>query len=708
MAPLGRACPTRFVREGAVVVTGMGAASALGTGIEAHRAALWAGRDGLRPIERFDARAMSTQLGAMWPGWAGRTQPEVAEGRDLLATSRDFPLHELALVAAREAWSASGVVASSPARAALVFGTCYGQGFTEFSPVAERVASGLDLAGPCITISTACASSTNAIGLARDLLLHGDADVVLAGGADVLLREAQAGFSALGVLSSEPCAPFSDPPGTTLGEGAAFIVLERADAAAARGAQVLATICGYGLSGDAFHETTPDPTGNGLARAIREALRDAGWVGSDVEFVNAHATGTANNDRIEWSVIERELGTKGRPPHVSGTKGHVGHAQGAAGALELVLALICQREGRLPPTLHFRGPRLGCPTDPVAGSEPRAVAVSHAIKISAAFGGANAVLAYAYGSSTDPPHGERGRVALVNAAVVGSHGALRLPNILELEGEPKLGAAREVDLDALGVDARRLDRSSRLLTSAAALALEGVNMEGMGLFVAATRMPEESSRRCMESIQQRGIAGTSASAFARMTVNAPAGACARALGLLGPTSTMSSGASSGLLAWVTAADWLARRDDARGIVVGGVDELSGAVCAVLVRSASASAVIAAGWGIAGRGGALAAAEHAMTGLAPVDGLMVDLGGQGGGSPRWDSQGSSVLKQFLAPHPTLGVIDASRLWGDSEATRSGVLAAVAAAHIAQGHARSILVVAAHGASSVALVLERSEA
>ncbi len=565
----------------AVVVTGMGAASSLGSGIDAHRAALWAGRDGFRRVERFDTAQMTTHIGAMWPAWDGRTQPEVSRERDLAATAADFPLHELALVAAREAWSVAGVDASlDRRRVALVFGTCFGHGFKEFSAVAERIAAGLDIAGPRITISTACSSSTNAIGLARDLLLHGHADVVVTGGADSLLREALAGFSALGVLSAEPCAPFSDPPGTTLGEGAAFLILERARDAARRSATTYASICGYGLSADGFHETTPDPTGAGVARAIRGALDDAGWNANDIDFVSAHATGTANNDRIEWSVIERELGAS-RAPTVSGSKGQVGHTQGAAGALELVLALICHREGYVPPTLHFRGARAGCPADPVAASEPRAANVSRALKLSAAFGGANAVLAY--GCGVFAPHAPRARahVVVTGGGVVGPHGAVRLPNVLALTEKRSTGACRDVDLDALGVDGRRLDRSSRWLTAAAALSLTQDTrrdaMDRTGLFVAATRMPEESSRRCTESIRLRGIAGTSATAFARMSVNAPTGACSRALGLLGPTSTLSIGEGSGLLALALAAEWLAWRDDASVIVAGGVDEPSGSI-----------------------------------------------------------------------------------------------------------------------------------
>lgn len=695
----------------AVVVTGLGAASALGTGIEAHRAALWAGRDGIRKVDRFDTTQMSAHLAATWPGWDGRTQDEPDRDHDLPATAAPFPLHELALVAAREAWSSAGARVDQR-RVALLFGTCYGHGFREFSAVTQRIAAGLDIAGPRVTISTACSSSTNAIGLGRDMLVHGHADVVIAGGADVLLREGFAGFSAMGVLSAERCAPFSEPPGTTLAEGAGFVVLERAEDAARRAAPTWATICGYGLSADAFHETTPDPTGSGVARAIRGALADAGWHAREIDYVSAHATGTSNNDRIEWSVIERELGA----PSVSGSKGHIGHTQGAAGVLELVLALLCHRERCVPPTLHFRGARAGCPADPIAGSEPRALDVSKALKLSAAFGGANAVLAYGCGEpSSHRARADRTRahVVLTGVGVVGPAGGHRLHDVLGLAEKQNVGACNEIDLDAFGVDARRLDRSARLLTSAAALSLshEGgrahrAHLDRTGLFVAGTRMPEQSSRRCTESIRQRGIGGTSAAAFARMSVNAPTGACSVALGLLGPTSTMSIGEGSGLLALVLAAEWLAWRDDAHGIVAGSVDEMSdriadeaeGAACVALTRAAIADAgsVVAASWAIAGPDDVNEAAERAMKGRAPVDAVMVDA-----------DAFANALERWLAPSARLGVIRGSRLWGASEATRSMVMAAIATAHVAAGHAKSILIVA-RGASSVALVLEKVEA
>ena len=604
-----------------VVVTGIGAVSALGTGIDAHRVALSEGLDGLRPIARFDTMRMSgrSRLGGTWPGWDGRVQPEPGPDQDLASTAADFPLHELALVAAREAWQGAAIPPTDARRTALVFGTCFGHGFAEFHGVAERIAAGLGLAGPCLTISTACASSTNAIGLARDLIRLGHADVVVAGGADSLLREAFAGFAALGVLSPDKCAPFSEPEGTTLGEGAGFLVLERATDASRRGARAWASIHGYGLSADGFHETTPDPRGDGVASAIRRAVRQAGWGDDPIDYVSAHATGTTNNDRIEWSVIERELGRPGVLPAVSGSKSQIGHTQGAAGALELILALVCLRDGRVPATLHFRGPRAGCPSDPVASSRPRVHAVTRALKLSAAFGGANAVLAY--GAPDVPPahHEEpRSRVAVRGTGVV--------------------GPGAEVDLDRIGVDPRRLDRSARWLTAATALALGGGGrpLRGeasarTGLFVGATRMPAESSRRCQEAIRRHGVGGVSAAAFARMSVNAPAGACSRALGLLGPTTTVSIGAGSGLLALVLAAQWLAMRDDADGIVAGGLDErrddtdeAEGAACLLLDRArGEAGEIVIAGWGLAGPGRADEASRQALKGRTQVDGTLVD-------------------------------------------------------------------------------------
>jgi 3-oxoacyl-[acyl-carrier-protein] synthase II len=346
-------------------------------------------------------------------------------------------------------------------------------------------------------------------------------------------------------------------------------------------------------------------------------------------------------------------------------------------------------------------------------------AVSRALKLSAAFGGANAVLAYgAPGiAPTRRTEAAPSRVVVRGVGVVGPAGAHGNPGVDDLTGRRAVGPCAEVDLGRIGVDPRRLDRSARWLTAASVLALgdggrplHGEASARTGLFVGATRMPGESSRRCHEAIRRHGVAGTSASAFARMSVNAPAGACSRALGLLGPTTTVSIGPGSGLLALVLAAEWLALRADADRMVAGGLDERTSsgdgdagddaecAACLVLARGGTeeATATVVAGWGLAGPEDVGEAARQALAGREAVDCVLVD------GEPR----DVAALTRLLAPGAPLGLVDATAFWGTSEASRSCVLAALGVAHLEAGSARTALVVAARGTSSVALLLDRS--
>jgi len=701
-----------------VVITGMGAVSAVGTGCEALWQAVEQGRDGLRPIDRFDTSAFGSRLGGMWPGWSDRRQAVPDAERDLASVADDFPLMQMLVIAANEAFSQARFDPRSvrSGRAAIVFGTCFGQGFNRFAEVADTFGAQFGLTGPRITISTACSSSTNAVGLARDLLEQGRADVVIAVGGDVLLREVYAGFCSLGVVSPEKCAPFSTPYGITLAEGAGVVVVESVEQALSRGATPLVDVLGYGLSADAFHETTPDPTGKGIFRAIRGALVDAGVAGAEVDYVNAHATGTESNDRTEWQAIRDALG---KDVPVSATKSVIGHAQGAAGILELITVVMAMQRNVVPPTLRFQGPRPGCPTDPIADEGPRSLHVQNAVNVSAAFGGANAVVVVGRDSSVTRKKQASTRVVIGGMGLVGPRG-VGLPS-MSVE-TPIVGDVPPIPLETIvpSADPRRLDPSSRYFTAAAALALRDANIvlrgeerERAGVFMAATRMPAESSARCSESIDRYGVGAASASAFARMSVNSPAGTCAKMLGLKGPSTTLTIGRGSGLFAIASSAQWLATRTDAELLVAGSVDErpravrknraqdasdTEGAACVVLQKVTEPTPgvhVEILGWGLAAAGDVATACRQACQGEEMPSLVFTE------------SPFESVVLDGVRATGVVDVVDVSQFWGNAEATRSTVAFCMAFDGIRGDRFESALVVAPGMSACVAILLKKTK-
>ncbi|NIR37184.1 MAG: beta-ketoacyl-[acyl-carrier-protein] synthase family protein, partial [Actinobacteria bacterium] len=373
------------------------------------------GRDGIRRIGRFDTVEFHVHTGAEVPDWDGADPAESAWDRCL----------RFALRAAREAVLDAGISGVAPERIGLVFGTGLADQDRAVHELAEALADALGVRGPAVTISTACSSSATAVGIASDLLEGASADVVVAGGADVLTPEVFAGFHALGVLTPGKCAPFSDSFGTTLGEGAGFMVLERADTARRRKATPRAVLAGYGLSADGYHETSPDPYGGGVRRAVVAALSDAALTPPEVGYVNAHGSGTEANDPAEWRGISKALSGNDRVP-VSSSKGALGHAQGAAGALEAIVTILAMSRDRLAPTLHFSGPRRFAPPDPVPGPRPRPARYRHALCLNSAFGGSNAalVLSRPAGGGPEAPSTARARapVRILGMGLVGPFG----------------------------------------------------------------------------------------------------------------------------------------------------------------------------------------------------------------------------------------------------------------------------------------------
>ena len=599
-------------RSRAVAITGRGAVSSLGIDCAALWEGIQAGTCGIASIARFATSGFSVTTGAQVVAGATRStstsvaemDPEAAESLCLEFASR--ALRE----ALRDArlWDVDADRASTP-RIAFVFGTGLGELTRPLHELSNTLANEVGLTGIRLTISTACSSSTTAIGLGLALLEMRAADIVVTGGADVLTPEVFAGFHALGVLTPTRCAPFSAPAGTTLGEGAGFLVLEPLGQGRARGAEELASIAGFGLSCDAWHETSPDPKGTGIERAIRAAIADAAIEPAAIGYVNAHGSGTQANDGAEWLGIRRALGPHADQVPISSTKGALGHAQGAAGVLEAIVTIEAMRRGSIPPTLNFSVPRPFGPPDPVAGRTPRALEVGHAVSVNSAFGGANAAIVITRVTPAD-------RLCARRPVVLRGLSALSEVDIAQLE-------PHTVNSRIAGDELRRCDPSSLALIAAATRALHdaghhctGDRRNRTGLFVGQLRPSPASTHSFFDSIASNGLPHLSASAFARIVLNAAAGTCARLLSLRGAHTVLTTGVASGMTALILAAEHLAGRDDIDTIVAGAVDErpvdtarhddhvLDAAFCAVLAADGTADGVpreqeiLVAGWGLA--------------------------------------------------------------------------------------------------------------
>ena len=388
-----------------VVVTGRGVVSSLGESPDQLFDALAAGRSGIReglgPCSAFDPeRCMS---------------PKEARRTDRFT--------QLALAAALDAVAEAGLDPAAAgvdsSRLGVVIGTGVGglntlqseceafltDGERAVSPnfvpmmmpnaAAGIVAIRVGAHGPGFSVSSACATGAHAIGEGLRLIQRGEADVVLAGGTEAALTGlCLAAFRRMGALSrSGVSRPFdARRDGFVMGEGAAVLVLERAEHARARGAREYGRIAGYGASNDAFHITQPDEDGRGARAAMRSALADAGAAAGDVGYVNCHGTGTPYNDRIETVAIHGVW--NGSAPPVSSTKSAIGHLLGAAGAVEALVTLEAIRRGLLPPTINWEEPDPECDLDyvPVVA---RAARAELALSNSMGFGGQNACLAVA-------------------------------------------------------------------------------------------------------------------------------------------------------------------------------------------------------------------------------------------------------------------------------------------------------------------------
>ncbi|MFH8930958.1 beta-ketoacyl-[acyl-carrier-protein] synthase family protein [Streptomyces pristinaespiralis] len=398
-----------------VVITGIGVVTPAGCTPDALWAALRAGRSTAARLTHLDLDRHRVRIGCRVSGLDDVGLVGAKDAR------RMDPFALYGTTAALAAHRDAGAPAPDPHRTAVVVGNAVGgratsdlesAHFSEHGPhrvnplmplmtmpnaAAAQIAMRLSWTGPATTIATTCASGADAIGQARLLLQTHRADVVIAGGCESTLTPVTlAGFGNLNAVSlrnDEPeqaSRPFdADRDGFVMGEGAGFVVLERADDARARGARPYAEVAGYGATCDAHHLSMPLPDGSGAAGAMTAALADAGLTPADIAHINAHGTSTPHNDRAEAAALAKVFGT-GCPP-VTAPKGVLGHLIGAAGAVEAVAAVLAMREREVPPTANHHRLEPGMDID-VVHHRPRTIASGPALSNSFGFGGHNAAL----------------------------------------------------------------------------------------------------------------------------------------------------------------------------------------------------------------------------------------------------------------------------------------------------------------------------
>ena len=404
-----------------VVVTGMGAITPIGNDVQTFWDGLKKGKNGIDFITRFDAADLKAKLAAEVKGF----DPKLYMDAKLV---RQTDLYQrYALAAAMQAVQDADIAESiDPLRLGVYFGSGIGgfetfcsehttlqtRGASRVSPFfitkmisnmgAGNIAIQVKAMGPCMDITTACATGTNAIGEAMRTIRHGYADAIIAGGVDAVLHP----LSMAGFINCQALTDSTDPEaasipfdrrrnGFVMGEGAGALVLEEYEHAKARGARIYGEIAGYGSTCDAYHVTAPDSEAKASGKAIADALSESGYSGNPAQiYINAHGTSTPLNDKTETRAIKNAFGDAAYKLHISSTKSMTGHLLGAAGAIEAIASLLALREQIIPPTIGYREADPECDLD-FTPNTALETPLSLALSTSLGFGGHNACVAFA-------------------------------------------------------------------------------------------------------------------------------------------------------------------------------------------------------------------------------------------------------------------------------------------------------------------------
>lgn len=538
------------------------------------------------------------------------------------ALTRDMDrVVRLSVFALRQALTHAGLTAPLGPRAATVLGTCSGGmlstekqfenkqngsfALTEpdyfsarYYSAAKTAALAAGASGPTAAVVTACAAGTGAISYGADLIRAGLCDVSLAGGADTFAVSTLIGFDALKAVCKGVCTPFSENIGLNLGEGAGFLVLESMEHARRRGATVLGEILGSGLSNDAYHATSPDPSGKGQTAAVERALLDAGVEYHQIDYISAHGTGTRANDAVESRAIARLLKEKSDKTPISSTKSMIGHCLGAAGALEAAAVLVAAREKVLPPTAGFTVPREGCSLDyvPELG---RPMGDSIVLSNSFGFGGNNACLVLSTGSNPEAPVEKKETPAMrpvitgtgtVHALGLGREtldddsrtGITRVTRFQTTDERADAGFVPNIDFREVDrrLDLRHMDLCSKYLTVASRLALKNADIPikpsataNIGMVSGLSFGPSVAEAAHVQSVIENNWKLGRVDSFPYVVQNGTAGHAARALLLKGHNTVLSTGRGAGLAALVSAASAV-ELGHAQTLAAAASDELS--------------------------------------------------------------------------------------------------------------------------------------
>jgi 3-oxoacyl-[acyl-carrier-protein] synthase II len=386
-----------------VAVTGLGIFCSTGKDVEEFTQSLKQGKTGIGPITLFDTSKYPCKIGAEIRDYRPE---EFFRKKELKKLSR---ADQFGLIASEEAVKASGIHSYASEEVGVCLGAGAGGMFEAetyhreilvkgkskpsliwpFIPsfTSDRVAERFGFSGPKFTVTTACSSSATAIGYGADLIRSGKSKAVLCGGSEALSELTFGGFNSLKATDPSPCRPFDRKrAGMSLGEGAGILVLEDFDEAIKRGVRIYAEFLGYGIGGEAYHITAPEPTGMGGARIMKEAIEESGLPLTEVDYINAHGTGTPLNDKAETLSIKNLFGERAYSIPVSSIKSSIGHCLGSAGAIEAITSVLSIIHQFIPPTLNHQEGDADCDLDYVPGKS-REAEVRVVLSNSFAFGG---------------------------------------------------------------------------------------------------------------------------------------------------------------------------------------------------------------------------------------------------------------------------------------------------------------------------------